>query len=180
MGSSRLRAREGQRHAVRSADGRRAAVWRLRRAGCGALATARGLRVRGLRRAFVRAAEELSQGCLDTLVLVLISEHIAPALERLALGKNAAAFSPVGAMLLDKDVRAVVAFLAGLTHRTVRDPFARLSQIALVLNLGEPSEIFDYNWGEAGSPIAWRLTADEARPGPAPFGPRAGPHPPRS
>ena len=42
----------------------------------------------GNTRGMQEVAEELSQGCLDTLVLVLISEHIAPALERLALGKN--------------------------------------------------------------------------------------------
>ena len=53
--SSRLRARKGQGHDVCSANGRRATVWRLRHAGCGARAAARWLRragcgTRGLRR----------------------------------------------------------------------------------------------------------------------------------
>jgi len=108
--------------------------------------------------------EALSQGCFDTLVKVLIAEHMAPALERLILGKKASAFSGIGAMLFDKDLRALTGFISGLAHRPVRDSFTRLSQIALVLTLGEPQEIFEYNWGDSASGnISWHLTADEVR-----------------
>jgi len=67
-------------------------------------------------------------------------------------------------MLFDKDLRALTGFISGLAHRPVRDSFTRLSQIALVLTLGEPQEIFEYNWGDSGSGnISWHLTADEVR-----------------
>jgi hypothetical protein len=57
-----------------------------------------------------------------------------------------------------------MAFISGLTHRPMRDSFMRLSQISLVLTLGEPQEIFEYNWGDAGAgKISWHLTADEVR-----------------
>ncbi|KAJ1473360.1 hypothetical protein T484DRAFT_1836541 [Baffinella frigidus] len=54
----------------------------------------------------------LMSACFDALVLTLISDHIVAALERLVLGKKAAMFSAVGAMLLDKDLRAIEGLLA--------------------------------------------------------------------
>jgi hypothetical protein len=70
-------------------------------------------------------------------------------------------------MLFDKDLRALMAFISGLTHRPMRDSFMRLSQITLVLTLAEPQEIFEYNWGDSGASgtgkISWHLTADEVR-----------------
>jgi len=108
--------------------------------------------------------EGLSAACFDTLVKVLIADHLLPPLERVVLGKKASSFSSIGAMLFDKDLRALMAFISGLTHRPMRDSFMRLSQISLVLTLGEPQEIFEYNWGDAGAgKISWHLTADEVR-----------------
>ena len=106
----------------------------------------------------------LSPECFDALVKVLIAQHLLPPLERLVLGPKPSAFSSIGAMLFDKDLRALMGFISALTHRPVRDTFTRLTQISLVLTLGEPQEIFEYNWGEAGAgKMVWQLSADEVR-----------------
>jgi hypothetical protein len=110
--------------------------------------------------------EALSAGCFDALVRKVLGEHLLPPLERLVLGNKGAGFSSLGAMLFDKDVRALTGFVSGLTHRPVRDSFTRLSQISLVLTLAEPQEIFEYNWGDntaGGGKILWSLTAEEVR-----------------
>jgi len=44
----------------------------------------------------------------------------------------------------------------------VRDKFARLTQMATILNLEKVSEILDY-WGENSGPMTWRLTPAEVR-----------------
>ena len=55
--------------------------------------------------------------------------------------------------------------LSDMTARTVRDKFARLSQMATLLTLESVREVLDY-WGgeEAGAgAIAWRLTDADVR-----------------
>ncbi|GFH19034.1 uncharacterized protein HaLaN_15921, partial [Haematococcus lacustris] len=75
------------------------------------------------------------------------------------------AFSQLGGLQLDRDTRTLVSHLADLTHRTVRDKFARLNQVhsatemALVLGLESVDELVDY-WG-GDSALTWRLTAAE-------------------
>lgn len=64
--------------------------------------------------------------------------------------------------MLDKEVRVLVGYLTNATSWSIRDKFARLSQIATVLNLERASEISDYWSGEPGA-IAWRLTPAEVR-----------------
>ena len=49
-----------------------------------------------------------------------------------------------------------------MTQRTVREKFARLTQVATVLNLEKVSEILDY-WGENSGPMTWRLSPAELR-----------------
>ena len=49
-----------------------------------------------------------------------------------------------------------------MTQRTVREKFARLTQVATVLNLEKVSEILDY-WGENSGPMNLRLSSDELR-----------------
>jgi hypothetical protein len=60
----------------------------------------------------------------------------------------------------DRELRAITAHLAAQTaFGDVRDKFARLSQMATVLNLdGEEDAAEFYN----GSGIAWKLSAAEA------------------
>ena len=62
--------------------------------------------------------------------------------------------------MLEKDVRNIVACTSALTQRTVRDKFARLSQMATLLNLETPAEVLDY-WGDDA--MMWRLTPFEVK-----------------
>ncbi|GJS63155.1 hypothetical protein Tco_0677719 [Tanacetum coccineum] len=66
-------------------------------------------------------------------------------------------FSQLGGLQLDQDVRALVSHFSGMTQRTVRDKFARSTQMATILNLEKVSEILDF-WGENAGPMTWRLT----------------------
>lgn len=65
-------------------------------------------------------------------------------------------------MVLDKEVRVLVGYLTNATSWSIRDKFARLTQIATVLNLERASEISDY-WSSEPGAIAWRLTSAEVR-----------------
>ncbi|KAM0005187.1 hypothetical protein Hdeb2414_s0218g00837281 [Helianthus debilis subsp. tardiflorus] len=53
-------------------------------------------------------------------------------------------FSQLGGLQLDRDVRALVSHFSSMTQRTVRDKFARLTQMATILNLEKVSEILDF------------------------------------
>lgn len=64
--------------------------------------------------------------------------------------------------MLDKEVRSLAGYLAATTSWSMRDKFARLTQIATVLSLDHVSEITDY-WGENDSALTWRLTPTELR-----------------
>lgn len=59
-------------------------------------------------------------------------------------------------------MRALVGQLSEVTTRTVRDKFARLSQMATVLSLEAAAEVLDY-WGENSGPITWRLSAQDVK-----------------
>ncbi|KAI3920503.1 hypothetical protein MKX01_000842 [Papaver californicum] len=61
-------------------------------------------------------------------------------------------FSQLGGLQLDRDARALVSHFSGMTQRTVRDKFARLTQMATILNLEK----------NAG-PMSWRLTPADVR-----------------
>ncbi|KAI4378391.1 hypothetical protein MLD38_015876 [Melastoma candidum] len=71
-------------------------------------------------------------------------------------------FSQLGGLQLDRDVRALVSHFSSMTQRTVRDKFARITQMATILNLEKVSEILDF-WGENSGPMTWRLTPAEVR-----------------
>uniref|UniRef100_A0A671NFB0 Conserved oligomeric Golgi complex subunit 4 n=1 Tax=Sinocyclocheilus anshuiensis TaxID=1608454 RepID=A0A671NFB0_9TELE len=71
-------------------------------------------------------------------------------------------FSRLGGLQFDKELRALVAYLSSVTSWTIRDKFARLAQMATILNLERVSEILDY-WGPNSGPLTWRLTPAEVR-----------------
>ncbi|XP_010263126.1 PREDICTED: conserved oligomeric Golgi complex subunit 4 [Nelumbo nucifera] len=89
----------------------------------------------------------------------LIIDFIVKRLEVIMMQKR---FSQLGGLQLDRDVRALVSHFSGMTQRTVRDKFARLTQMATILNLEKVSEILDF-WGENSGPMTWRLTPAEVR-----------------
>lgn len=71
-------------------------------------------------------------------------------------------FSRLGGLQFDKELRSLVAYLSSVTSWTIRDKFARLTQMATILNLERVSEILDY-WGPNSGPLTWRLTPAEVR-----------------
>ncbi|CAG2061228.1 unnamed protein product [Timema podura] len=79
-----------------------------------------------------------------------------------AVGKEELVLFQLGGLVLDKEVRALVGYLTSATSWSIRDKFARLTQIATVLNLERVTEISDY-WGNSSSPLTWRLTPTEIR-----------------
>jgi hypothetical protein len=72
------------------------------------------------------------------------------------------AFTQLGGLQLDRDLRALVAAMGEMSARTVRDKFARLNQMAIVLSLESVEEFLDY-WGDDTGHITWRLTPAEVR-----------------
>ncbi|KAM6583769.1 hypothetical protein CsatB_010771 [Cannabis sativa] len=89
----------------------------------------------------------------------LVIDFIVKRLEVIMMQKR---FSQLGGLQLDRDARALVSHFSGMTQRTVRDKFARLTQMATILNLEKVSEILDF-WGENSGPMTWRLTPGEVR-----------------
>lgn len=76
---------------------------------------------------------------------------------------NGKSFNAFGGLRADRDVRAISAYFSGKSRRsTVRDVFGRLSQLAMVVNLERPMEIYDV-WGPNAGGMTWRLTPAEVR-----------------
>ncbi|KAI9316416.1 COG4 transport protein-domain-containing protein [Dichotomocladium elegans] len=71
-------------------------------------------------------------------------------------------FNQYGALRFDKDLRSVIHYLSSMTSWLSRDRFTRLNQMATLLNLEEPAEIYDY-WGAKAGPVSWRLTVAEVK-----------------
>ncbi|KAG7468702.1 hypothetical protein MATL_G00145750 [Megalops atlanticus] len=71
-------------------------------------------------------------------------------------------FSRLGGLQFDKELRSLVTYLTTVTTWTIRDKFARLTQMATILNLERVTEILDY-WGPNSGPLTWRLTPAEVR-----------------
>lgn len=97
----------------------------------------------------------------DVLVSMLATD-VTTRFER-AIKKSA--FNRLGGLILDQEVRTLGSFLTGATSWTVRDKMARLTQIAIILNLEKVTELLDYydpkNANDFGP--AWRLTPNEIR-----------------
>ncbi|XP_025831494.1 conserved oligomeric Golgi complex subunit 4 [Agrilus planipennis] len=101
--------------------------------------------------------ESLTSSNYDVLVGVVAAE-VSSRLEKVILKTT---FNRLGGLILDKEIRSLAAYLTTTTSWSIRDKFARLTQIATVLNLEKVSEISDY-WGNESS-LTWRLTPTELR-----------------
>ncbi|XP_061737437.1 conserved oligomeric Golgi complex subunit 4 [Nerophis ophidion] len=100
----------------------------------------------------------LSPVIYDTLTSLMTS-LISIEMEKTALKCS---FSRLGGLQFDKELRSLVAYLTTVTTWTIRDKFARLTQMATILNLERVTEILDY-WGPNSGPLTWRLTPAEVR-----------------
>nr|SVE80009.1 EOG090X02VY [Daphnia magna] len=72
------------------------------------------------------------------------------------------AFNRLGALQLDKEIRALITYLSTTTTWTIRDRFTRLTQIVTILNIETLAEISEY-WGPNAGTVTWRLTPQEVR-----------------
>ncbi|KAK1330580.1 hypothetical protein QTO34_010775 [Cnephaeus nilssonii] len=89
----------------------------------------------------------------------LMTSFVAVEMERVVLKST---FNRLGGLQFDKELRSLIAYLTTVTTWTIRDKFARLSQMATILNLERVTEILDY-WGANSGPLTWRLTPAEVR-----------------
>ncbi|XP_050307529.1 conserved oligomeric Golgi complex subunit 4 [Anthonomus grandis grandis] len=71
-------------------------------------------------------------------------------------------FNRLGGLVLDKEVRSLAGYITSDTYWSARDQFARLTQIATILNFEQIEEIRDY-WGSSDGGITWRLTPNEIK-----------------
>ncbi len=69
-------------------------------------------------------------------------------------------FNMLGALLLDKQLRAVSSSLS--SNVSVRESFARINQICLILNLEKMSEVYEVVGAKVGT-ANWRLSVPEVK-----------------
>ncbi|KAG7204148.1 hypothetical protein KM043_001990 [Ampulex compressa] len=100
--------------------------------------------------------EGLTTSNYDALIGLLTAE-VTSRLEKVVLKST---FNRAGGLILDKEVRSLASYLAAATSWSVRDKFARLTQIATILSIEKVEELADYCGADA---IAWRLTPAEVR-----------------
>ena len=79
-------------------------------------------------------------------------------LEKQVLKKR---FSKLGGHQLEKDIRKLCTYLTSLTSWSIRDRFARLTQMATLLSLERETELAEYI--QSDDSFAWRLTPTELR-----------------
>ena len=84
---------------------------------------------------------------LSASVVIKVGTYVAKQLEPRIRRKQ---FNQLGGIQFDSDVRSLVSFFVTRSSRRVREKFARLLQIARLLNLESPSEILEYWEGSAG------------------------------
>ena len=100
----------------------------------------------------------LVPSAFENLVQIIV-DSVVSRLEAAVLTKR---FNQLGGLQLDREVRALVSSFSVMTSKSLRDRFARLTQVATVVNLESVSEILDY-WGENSGSMTWRLTPAEVR-----------------
>ena len=86
--------------------------------------------------------------CLKTVTLQM---------EKAVLQKH---FTQFGALQWEKDLRVIVAYFSSLSQRSIRTEFARLTQMASLLNLESVAEAKEY-WEESSGQVTWRLAPSE-------------------
>jgi conserved oligomeric Golgi complex subunit 4 len=107
---------------------------------------------------FAKYKTHLVEDNFDTLVQMCV-RHLNKLMESAIMQIP---FSQLGALQFDKDLRKIITYFTSITNRSVRGEFARLIQIASLLNLEKVSEVLDY-WGENSGQMTWRLAPSEVR-----------------
>lgn len=69
----------------------------------------------------------------------------------------------LGGVQLDKEMRALIQYLSSTTNWSIRDKFARISQISTIINVENLAE-FQELWNPSSEvSLSWRITPSEAR-----------------
>eukprot|EP00741_Cyanophora_paradoxa_P023367 tig00000254_g22573.t1 len=92
-------------------------------------------------------------------LLALVMQTLAKQLEQSLFQKR---FNQLGGLQLDREIRALVTCFSEMTQRTARDKFARLTQMASILNLEKVGDLLEF-WGDTAGSMAWRLTVPEVK-----------------
>lgn len=71
-------------------------------------------------------------------------------------------FNQLGGLQFDKDIRALLLYYSSKTQRTVRDKFAKLTQIASLLKISKLQEVVEY-FGESSSSVMTLTMAEVKR-----------------
>lgn len=71
-------------------------------------------------------------------------------------------FNQLGGLQLDKELRVLQNHFSTISQKTVRDKFARLTQMAALLYLEKVREAEEF-WGQNSTYMTWRLTPGEVR-----------------
>ncbi|XP_078036052.1 conserved oligomeric Golgi complex subunit 4 isoform X2 [Augochlora pura] len=111
------------------------------------------MNLEGLLRTF---KDSLTASNYDALIGLLTAE-VTARLEKVVLKST---FNRAGGLILDKEIRSLASYLAAATSWSIRDKFARLTQMATILSIEKVEELADYCGADA---IAWRLTPAEVR-----------------
>ena len=81
--------------------------------------------------------------------------------DRLEASMNLKRFNQLGGLQLDRNGRIIVSTVSEVTQRTVRDKFAKLSQMSTLLSLESAGEVLEY-WGES-SDFNWCFTESQVK-----------------
>ena len=81
--------------------------------------------------------------------------------DRLEASMHLKRFNQLGGLQLDRNVRVLVSTLSEVTQRTVRDKFAKLSQMSTILSLESAQEVLEY-WGDS-SDFNWCFTESQVK-----------------
>ena len=71
-------------------------------------------------------------------------------------------FNQLGGLQFDKDIRLLLSHFSEIYQSSVRERFARLTQMATILCFESVEEMLDY-WGDEGESINWRLSPAEIK-----------------
>eukprot|EP01134_Creolimax_fragrantissima_P003887 CFRG3887T1 len=94
----------------------------------------------------------------ETLIS-LLTQNLAFLLEAQVMTKS---FNQNGGIQFDKELRALIIYLANTTDWSVRETFSRLTQIATILCFEKVSDLLEY-WSSASGMVTWRITPTEVR-----------------
>jgi conserved oligomeric Golgi complex subunit 4 len=115
--------------------------------------------------ALMAALAFLSLLLTPSLYDAVVSNILDKAVDRVEALLRLKRFNHLGGLQLDRDIRDLVSSLAEVTQRSVRDKFARLSQVATLLSCESMAEVQEFFGPDAtaSASYTWRLSDTQIR-----------------